>query len=286
MKTILLPTDFSNNSMNAIDYAMGLFKNVSCNFYIINVQKASSFISDDMIVVSASATIYQTIVETAKKSIDNMITKIKHKYHNDKHVFHSIVDYDNFIDSINQASEINHIDLIVMGTKGASGLEKVIFGSNTVRVMQRCNTPVLAIPDGCKFTDLDVVAFTTSYKSLYHESDLKPLINLTNKHHSKLCVLHVANEDDLTSEIDKDIDFFNDNFNAVSYEYIEAVDENIFKTIHEYVIKNNIKMVALVSKKHSFLERLFTRHTIETIAFHIDIPFMVMHDSSGILNEK
>jgi nucleotide-binding universal stress UspA family protein len=286
MKTILLPTDFSNNSMNAIDYAMGLFKNTPCNFYIINVQKASSFISDDMIMVSASATIYQTIVETAKKSIENVINKLKHKYHNNKHAFHSIVDYDNFIDSINQASEINHIDLIIMGTKGASGLEKVIFGSNTVRVMQRCNTPVLAIPDGCKFTDLDVIAFTTSYKSLYHADDLKPLINLTNRHNSKLCVLHVANEDDFTPEINNDIDFFNEHFNAVNYQYIEAVDENIFKTIHEYVISNNIKMVALVNKKHSFLERLFIRHTIETIAFHIDIPFMVMHDNSASLNEK
>ena len=42
-----------------------------------------------------------------------------------------------FIDSINQLSEKNQVDLIVMGTKGASGLQKVIFGSNTVRVMQR-----------------------------------------------------------------------------------------------------------------------------------------------------
>jgi nucleotide-binding universal stress UspA family protein len=286
MKTILLPTDFSKNSMNAIDYAMVMFENVSCEFYIINVQKASSFISDDMVVVSASATIYQTIIDTAKKSIENVIVKIKAKFNNDKHRFHSIVDYDNFIDSLNQTSKINHIDLIVMGTKGASGLDKVIFGSNTVRVMQRCNTPVLAIPDGCKFEGLDEVAFTTSFQSLYHVEDLQPLINLTKRCDSKLHVLHVMDSDNLAPEMDRGIDFFKEHFKDAALEYIYAVDNNIFHIIDEYIKTNSIKLLAMVGRKHTFLERLFTTHTVETIAFQIKIPFLVMHEASQNLNNE
>jgi nucleotide-binding universal stress UspA family protein len=265
---------------------MEMFKNVSCEFYIINVQKASAFISDDMVVVSASATIYQTIIDAAKKSIENVIAKIKTKFHNEKHHFHSIVDYDNFIDSLNQTSEINHIDLIVMGTKGASGLDKVIFGSNTVRVMQRCNTPVLAIPDGCKFEGLDAVAFTTSFQSLYHVEDLQPLINLTKRCCSKLHVLHVADSDDLAPEMDKDIDFFNEHFNDAALEYIYAGDNNIFHTIDDYIKTNSIKLLAMVGRKHSFLERLFTTHTVEAIAFQIKTPFLVMHEASQNLNTE
>ena len=48
MKGILLPTDFSNNSLNAIDGAMQIFANSKCTFFILNVQKATSFISDDL----------------------------------------------------------------------------------------------------------------------------------------------------------------------------------------------------------------------------------------------
>ena len=59
--------------MNAINYAMELFKNESCHFYILNVQKASSFISDDMMAVGSSTTIYKTLIDAAKKSIDNII---------------------------------------------------------------------------------------------------------------------------------------------------------------------------------------------------------------------
>ena len=54
MRNILLPTDFSKNSMNAINYALAFLKDQKCKFYILNVQKASSFITDDMMVVNSS----------------------------------------------------------------------------------------------------------------------------------------------------------------------------------------------------------------------------------------
>ena len=93
MKSILLPTDFSKNSENAIKYALALFQDVTCDFYLLNVQRASSFITDDMMVMASSATIYQTIVDVSKRSLENLITKIEIKYSNDKHSFHSVVDY-------------------------------------------------------------------------------------------------------------------------------------------------------------------------------------------------
>ena len=69
MKAILLPTDFSINSMNSIDFAVTLFKDVECDFYLLNVHKVSSFISDDMMKFSSSSTIYNTIIDAAKKSL-------------------------------------------------------------------------------------------------------------------------------------------------------------------------------------------------------------------------
>ena len=109
MKNILLPTDFSKNSINAIYYALEFLKDQECQFYILNVQKASSFITDDMMVVNSSTTIYKTLINAAKKSINNIITTIEEEFENKKHTFHSIVDYDNFIDAINQVSKSNRI---------------------------------------------------------------------------------------------------------------------------------------------------------------------------------
>jgi len=279
MKNILLPTDFSKNSVNAINYAIKLFEHTACNFYILNVQKASSFISDDMMVVSSSATIYNTLIDAAKKSIANIISHIENKFKKENHTFHSIVDYDNFIDSINQICINHHIDFIVMGTKGASGLEKVIFGTNTIHVIQRCKVPVLAIPDGCKYKSINTIAFTSSLSSSYKIEDLKPLKVLLKLNHSKLNVLHVVKDSNIEENLDENKDFFNTNFYLVEYNKILSDDKDVYNNIHDYAIKNNVEMIAMLSKNHTFLERLFNTHSVETFASKIDIPFLVMKKS-------
>lgn len=276
MKNILLPTDFSNNSINAINYAMKLFENVKCNFYLLNVQKASSFISDDMMAVSSSATIYNTIVDAAKKSITNIVSQIKMRYSNENHEFHSIVDYDNFVDSINQISEKHEIDLVLMGTKGASGLEKVIFGSNTVHVMQRCKVPVLAIPDGCKFSGLNNIAFTANNLSAVDIKTLQPLKYLITLFKSNLSVLHTSDANHLEQDQTSIFKFFKIYFANTKHQLIEINGKSVYDDVHKYIIENNIQMLSMMDEKHSFLDRLFTKHPVETFAFKIDIPFLVM----------
>lgn len=280
MKTILLPTDFSKNSLNAINYATELFKNEVCEFYILNVQKASSFISDDMMVVSSSATIYSTLIDAAKKSITNIISSIKLREDNDKHQFHSIVDYDNFIHSINQTSEKHQVDLIIMGTKGASGLQRVLFGSNTARVMQRCHTPVLAIPEGCKYAPLNKIAFTTNHINLFTIDELQILKTVLNLCGSKLYVLHVADEHHLAQKQLQNMNFFDAYFPDAEHDFIDVNKKDMFDTVHQYILDNDIDMLSMISEKHSFLERLFTRHALETFAFSIDVPFLVVESSN------
>jgi hypothetical protein len=55
----------------------------------------------------------------------------------------------------------------------------------------------------------------------------------------------------------------------------------MFNAVHQYIKTNNIEMLAMISEKHSFLDRLFTRHALETFAFSIDVPFLVMESFSN-----
>jgi len=285
VKTILLPTDFSKNSLNAIDYAMELFKNEPCEFYLINIQKAASFVSDDLMTMSSSATIYQTLIEAAKKSIKNIIIEIENKFNNKLHHFYSIVDYDNFVDGINQICKSRDIDLIIMGTKGASGAEKMIFGSNTAHVMQRCITPVLAIPDKCKFKTMDRLAFTSNYLTLYNKEELQPLIDILSLYDSKVDILHLEDKSNLSKAQENNKAFLKTFFGGIAHEFIDLEKNDIFKTVHNYIELNGIKMLAMMSRKHSFLERLFARHLVETFAFKIEIPFLVMKNTGELLSK-
>ena len=276
MKSILLPTDFSRNSMNAIYFAMNLFKEQECDFYVLNVQKASSFISDDMMAVTSSATIYSTIVDAAKKSIENVISKIKAEFNNDKHSFYSLIDYDNFTDAINQVSENHSIDLILMGTKGASGLEKALFGSNTVHVIQRCDKPILAIPNGCKFSDLSKIVFATTNLKPFVIEELQTLKDFVDTYNSQLSILHIADQNHATYKAFDNSVLYDTYFEEAKHDYIDSISKDMFNEIHGYNLTNDTKMLVVKNKKHSFLGRLFSKHGLETLAFKIDIPFLVL----------
>lgn len=280
MKSILLPTDFSKISLNAIDYVMELFKEEECIFYVLNIQKAASFVSDDLMTMSSSTTIYQTLIDTAKKSIKNVVNTIEAYYKNDKHQFISVVDYDNFIDGINQMCEANNIDLIVMGTKGATGAERVLFGSNTVRVMQRCKTPVLAIPDKCKFKGINKIAFTSDYLSKYKADELEPLLYFANIFNARVDVLHMMKSNELTDAEKANKDYIDELLLDVNHIFIDLEKNDLYRKVQDYIENNNIKLLAMSSKKHSFIDRLFNTHNVEKFGSKIDIPFLVMEDTA------
>ena len=218
MKRILLPTDFSLNSLNAIHYALKMFEGNECDFYLLNVLKASTFISDDLMTMAPVDTLYKSLIDSSEKRITSIISKIK----KDKmHKYHAIVDYDNFIDAINQTCESKEIDLIIMGTKGASGLEKKLFGSNTIRVIQRCSTPVLAIPDKCEFNGLEKIAFTSNYLKPYSLKDLDPLYTISRKFDSKIKILHIENNIELSMKQENNRDVLDSCFDNLTLEFID-----------------------------------------------------------------
>jgi hypothetical protein len=229
-----------------------------------------------MMLVSSSATIYNSIIDEAKKSISNIISNIEAKYNKSNHTFYSIVDYDNFIDSINQVSKKHEVDLIVMVTNGASGFGKMIFGSNTVRVMQRCNVPVLAIPNHYKFLGLNKIAFTTNHQTLFKAEELSTLNELLKLYNPKFNILHLADENHLAQKQDENTSFFATYFPNAQHEYIDSNSKEMFNAVHEFINYNDIEMLAMMHEKHSFLERLFTQHAVETFAFSINVPFLVL----------
>ena len=88
-------------------------------------------------------------------------------------------------------------------------------------------------------------------------------------------VLHVEEKQQDEVKLIDNKDFFNANFDEVQYDTIISEDEDIYESIHKYIEANKIKIICMLSKKHSFLERLFSRQAAEEFAFKIDIPLLV-----------
>ena len=143
MKHILIPTNFSSNSWNALEYAVNLFTNEQCIFYILHVDELSNsdIQGNSLLVMTRPNRI------TAKEKLQVVLKKISSLYANQLHQFIALEEYGNLIDHIKKTVESKKIDIIVMGTKGATGLKTSFLGTNTGNVITKVVCNVLVIPE-------------------------------------------------------------------------------------------------------------------------------------------
>ncbi|OBX23316.1 MULTISPECIES: universal stress protein [Bizionia] len=276
MRHILLTTDFSDNSIHAINYALELFTYAECEFHVLHVVKSSTFISDDLMQSKPTESLYSELISDAKVKLESLIETFKNKHNNLLHTFEPVVDYDNLIGSINQTVALHDIELIIMGTKGATNLEKIIFGSNTLRVFQRCHISVLAIPINCPIKQIKNVLFTTKYQSAYKLKDLSVLIDLAEHYDYKVDILHISEAKKIDSKqhvVQQELEVF---FKNINHQFVLKSETTYLRTVLDYIKENDIELFTMMRKQHSFLEHLFLNHKTEQIAYNMQVPFLMM----------
>ena len=132
MKTILAPVDFSDASTNALSFAAELSKRASAHLVIVNIFEKGE---DE---------------EETKDKLKSIESDLKKSFGPDLNCESSVA-HGNLITKLKKIIAVQQPDLIVMGTKGASGLKRILIGSNTVNVIAKTKVPVLVIPEVARF---------------------------------------------------------------------------------------------------------------------------------------
>ncbi|MCF6348807.1 MAG: universal stress protein [Flavobacteriaceae bacterium] len=103
-------------------------------FFLLNVHKISNYTTGDLITSTAITSVYDSIIKNPKDVLESMIKKFDEDYINENYSFNVICDYDSFLSAVNQTIKLKNIDMIVMGSNGATETKEVIFGSNTMNL--------------------------------------------------------------------------------------------------------------------------------------------------------
>ncbi len=277
MKNILLPTDFSDNARNAIHYAMEFFKNELCTFYILNVQKASSYTTDDLMVAPANTTIHQSVISDAKKKLAIVVEELKSAYPNENYNFNTITDYDIFIDAIRQAIKAKHIDLIVMGTNGATGAAEAVFGSNTLNVIRKIDCPVIAIPQGYPFKIPKTILYAIDYGDHFNTDRIEPLMDTIIKYKASLRILKIKEDDTVTIADFDDKKHMKDFFKDINHTFHSIVNVPTALAINSFVQIMDVDMTAMFIHRETFMERFFKGSETSKISYGTRVPLLIMH---------
>ncbi|MCJ7465951.1 MAG: universal stress protein [Maribacter sp.] len=285
MKNILIPTDFSRNAWKAIAYALQFFKNEKCTFYILHTYTPIFYRIDYMMGGPAFSAIPDMGVDIAQAGLDKTYLDIKLKYPNERHSFKLLSSFNTLTEEIQEVVQREKIDLIVMGTQGATGAKEIFLGTHTVNVIRKSKVPVIAVPLGYRFKAIKSIVFPTDYLSLYIKKDLQCLIDTAKMFQAELKIVHVIEDTKLTDEQKAHKTALEKYFNSLDCSFEEVKGAYMPNAVYEYIDKHHCGLLAMMNRDHSFLERLFIKQNIDAIGFHSKIPFLVMRDSAKI-NQK
>lgn len=276
MKNILLPTDFSANSMNAIDYAMHFFEHSECNFFILNVQKVSDYISDDLVAGSKTDTIYDSIASDNKKVIQQLVKKLSKKYKSQSYTFNGLFDYDDLVSAIDQAVQFHAIDLIIMGSNGATGVKQKVFGSNTLQVIRNLDSPILTIPEHYTYTGIRSALFSTQHCEDFSFKGINVFKEMLKMHQCKLNVLELDDDAILLSK-KEDNECIRALFPEYPYTYycLNTIPGLVAVNTATQLLK--VDLHAVFIEKETFLERLLFGSEASQLAYGTLIPLLFLH---------
>lgn len=278
MKNILIPTDFSENSKNATLYAMDYFIDCPMHFHILHVSSSPSLLTKNNRRVLQRSGMDEALTP-ASVILEEEVASFRLLRKNPDHQFSFSEMEVPLIEAIrNQVKELD-IDLIVMGTKGNSGLEQDEMGSNTYEVITKVKCPILVVPEYAKMIDSNTVAFITDYNNIYRNKVITTLSAALNLHKSPLRILHLRpRKNKLTpSQVDNK-GFLHYFFRDTKHTFHFLENQNVETGIQEFVDDWEITIVALAAKNLNFIQRLMLRPTSETITYHTRIPFLVLHE--------
>lgn len=281
MKSVLLPTDFSENSWNAIIYALEFLKDKPCVFYLLHVNTISPTILSDPTYRETTNVIEEVYTKPTKVRLLNLLKRISKISKNRAHKFYSIVDYGLFIDSIRNQIKDKQIDLIIMGTKGASGLKKIIIGSNAGDVVVKVKCTTLIVPENAKYEKIEEIAFPTDFASFNNFKTLKPLMEVIEDKNAKLSFLHVnKNKTQLNMEQEKNKDLLKDFFSSYNHDFFFLSNKRLEDAVQCFTESRAVDMIAMVAKNLNYFQQLLFHNKIENISYHTDIPFLVLHETN------
>nr|WP_299345371.1 universal stress protein [Allomuricauda sp.] len=280
-KRILIPTDFSQNALNAIRYGTKLYGNLQCDFYLLNAFQVNMYTLDNMRVPEPGESNY----EAAKRQSEDGFAKLKAfldiQNENPKHSFHTISTFNSLLEAVRNEIAKKDIDMIIMGTKGITGADSVAFGTNTVNIMEKITEcPVMAVPENYDYVPPKKIVFPTDYKTDFKRRELSYLLNIAKMHDSSIHVLHIKKGRELTKLQKNNKALLEEILHGSDFQNQSLTDVKVQEGIFSFIEDEKCEMVVFVNRKHWFFGSILSNPLVKSLGYDATVPILELNDNT------
>lgn len=275
MKKILVPTDFSETSKNAARYAAQMLNDRPGTQMIL-------YYVYDGLTAGSDGTLLAEDDEDRKIILGQALWNMRSELNalSDVDILTATEKGSSLIESIDRYVRHHAVDLVVMGITGATKLEQVFIGSNTLKLVHHSSCPIMIIPPDAKYTPIREVALTSDFKDVETTIPFESIKTLLDLFEPTLYVINVDSEHyvEISEEykaekkkIEEQFANYNPQFAFIRlYDFLDA--------INQFAKDKQIDFIITIPKKHSFLSNLFRSSTTKKLAYHSHIPIVAIHE--------
>ena len=265
VKKILLPTDFSHNAKLAFDYAVTLFGLEGVEYTLLNLYHEPHAAATSMI------SLVDIAMQDSRNSLMEEMDELKSKY-GENIQLNYLSEYGEGGKQITVTAKRYHQDIIVMGSKGASGLKEVLIGSVAADTMKHATTPVIMVPEG---TWEKPKHFLVAVDDSSDNQLIAKVRELASQFNASLNFLRV-NVGDMVPASGKEA-LIQPDFVEAGEVFSEVFSEDAAEGIIQFSEDNDIDLLVMFPGNHSFFERLFKRSHTGRVAMRSRIPMLSLH---------
>ena len=265
--TLLVPVDFSPSAKAAAHYAAQLAISMKAKIILLSV-----------IELETSTTVNRNwkklekqMMEAAVKDLDKLQNEVKAKTPGVE-IKYDLVAGVPMHEVIDEYARTNKVNLILMGTRGASGLKRILHGSNTATLIAHSTTPVIAIPAKAIFKSIKKIVYASDLKNV--KSEVKTLSMVAKMFHAEIAVLHAGKPQSKTTAHQKVAPELTDkSLGTITYHQVS--NDDIVDAISKFVDESKADMLVMFTHELDFYEKLFDTSITRSMAFQSRVPLLV-----------
>lgn len=275
MVKIIVPTDFSETSLNAYNFANHLAKDTNGVIFLTHIFNPP--ISD----VDQFAFIDDSLIKVYKDRLDELVLSVDQDRIGTfmaeplvEGIFKVGIPK---MELIELSKEPNSV--MVMGTSGEGDLFKKVFGSLTLEMIESSYCPIYLVPPGSHYSDSKEII----YLSEDLKNDVLHLLYVGNLCKSRGAVLKLIHYQDANHEpfnVSDTIDVIDSYFPELVY-HIEIIDtEDTLKNIKKLLTGDSNNLVVMSTKHRNIFEKMFHNSMTEFAALHCNSPILILNQQT------
>ena len=281
MKRILVPTDFSDYAAKALDYAVGVATATGSEIILMHVCELLHYPFAD------KAYLVNDYNELKIAELTERLTKLKEQRADSPNTITIKLCDGEIIDSILLAAEQEKVDMIIMGTLGATGLKTVFFGTKTASVLSKSFIPVIAVPFDYEWKKPQT--FLLAIRNHEDTGMLEPVYDLAGAFNATLKLAIFSNKAAHADELMEDARSINRSWEEIrkrypgkNTEFIHLSGTDFFSDLYQCMDSEKIDLLIMFTHQRNLIQELFNFSKTRQMAYHTAVPLLALHSAQPL----